>query len=160
MGFGKRYLANIIILLATIAFLPATLIAATSSYGLGPVVSTKQNATGLSFSYRHSSQNGYQVQASFMDAKSVSIEMDRLRFFRPRLLSRLGFEVFSGLGLYGEAKGHSEYQESYRVVVPMGLSFQWTKMPVSFYASQSAMIGPLPLTEIYGRFQFGLRALF
>lgn len=137
-------------------WLVGSVVAQPSSWGLGAIIGKD---TGLSLNYRESAHRGVHIIGKVVNDHSLSFEFDILHYLQTETLSSLGCEVYSGLGLYGKAQNTSSYEEEYDVVLPLGIQWQRDDFPVLVFVEPSALVGPLPLTHIYGRFQLGVRAL-
>jgi hypothetical protein len=131
--------------------------AKTKKWGIGAV---SGESTGMSLSYRKTRRSGFHITGMIESHDSLSFQVDMQRFFRPWFLIKHKAELYSGLGLHGKALKTNTYEEEYRLAIPVGLEWQWRRFPMRFFGEGAAMVGPLPLTHIYGRFHFGVRAMF
>lgn len=126
-------------------------------WGIGAVVG---EGSGLSLSYRPTRPLGMHFTAKAVSEDEVAFQGDVQKFFRPLFLLQFGVEAYSGLGLLGEAARHQGYEEDYYLVVPLGLQWQNSHVPVHLFVEQSVIAGALPLTKVSGRVNLGIRALF
>lgn len=131
--------------------------AAAAPWSVGSVL--EADSSGLSLLYRHRAREAVHVSATFFEAERFSVEGDWQRFFVPSGRS-FDYQLYSGIGMRGEALRAEEEAEVYELSLPIGM--QWTPegLPIELFAEAGALMGPLPATHVKGRMRGGLRAVF
>ena len=125
-------------------------------WGVGTVIGPR---TGLSVAFREEFQ-GLHTMAYRMDEDRVGFELDGYRYFEMDALVPYHLELYSGVGVRGEANRNSDLKEQYHMVFPVGIQWRGQGYPLTVFIDQSALLGPLPYTTLAGRAQVGLRATF
>jgi len=127
------------------------------SWSLGSVVG---QGSGLSVQYRSDTDSGLHMVGRLYDGDQLALEAVQQHFTRSDLIFKNTLELYSGLGLSGEADRNSKNYESYHLVLQLGAQWSLRSVPVQFFVDQSLLTGPLPYTDVLGRLQGGFRGVF
>lgn len=126
------------------------------TWSLGTVV---ERRTGLSMQYHTAPLQAVHVSSSFFEQDQFTMEGHWQRFFYPDF-SDYNYEVYTGVGLRGEAVNKDGFHDAYYLAIPLGLQWNPRHVPIEVFGEGAALVGKLPSTALRGRARAGLRAVF
>lgn len=158
LGNGKRNTGVLALVLAVVVCCcPVGWGKGRPVWGLGTVVGA---GSGISFMYRPEFKFGYHMVGRIPDQDTVAFELDGQMYFVPPGWYGTNLNLYTGIGLMGQATKRPAFKEEYFGVMPCGAEWRNKLLPIAVFADVAAVVGPLVTTALVPRWQLGIRAIF